>query len=447
MKPDPADPVYGRALEVIETLRGAGHQALIAGGAVRDLLLGRPPDDFDVTTSARPEEVQALFPQVVPVGLRFGVVLVIVDGQPVEVATFREDAVYEDGRHPVSVSFSETPEEDARRRDFTVNGLFLDPRDGSILDFVGGRADLERGVIRAIGHPPDRFHEDRLRMLRAVRFACALGFEIEEATYAAIHDLAPEIATVSGERIRDELFRMLTGPARGRSLGLLRETGLLAAFLPEVDAMWGVAQPEEFHPEGDVFTHTALLLDELRDPSAELALAGLLHDVGKPPTFTVTDRIRFNDHPRVGAEMSEGICRRLRLSGAQTGAVCELVRDHLRFMEVKRMREAKLRRFLMSPRAEEHLELHRADCLASHRKLGHYEFCRAKRDEWLAEPPPAPPLLTGRDLIGLGFRPGPLFAEILSEVRDLQIEGALASRDDALAFVKERFGGDGDDHA
>jgi poly(A) polymerase len=430
-----------RALSVVRRLKEAGFVAYFAGGAVRDRLLGREPLDFDVATSAPPGDVRALFPRVIPVGEDFGVVLVMVEETAVQVATFRKEAVYLDGRHPSHVVFSQQAEEDAWRRDFTVNGLFLDPLTDEIMDFVGGRRDLKTRTIRAIGDPTERFYEDRLRLLRAVRFASILGFSIEAGTERAIRDLAPELASVSGERIREELLRILTGPAPGEGLRMLLDTGLLPVFLGEVAAMVGVSQPPEFHPEGDVFTHTCLVLEALAPRTPVLAMAALLHDVGKPPTFAVRERIRFDGHAAKGAEMAEEICRRLRFSRRSTEEITVLVRDHQRFMEVDRMREARLRRFLLDPLAESHLALHRADCLGSHRELGHYDFCLRRRAEILAEPPKPPRLLTGADLISLGLAPGPAFAEMLAEVDDLRLEGRLEDREAALAYVRRRIVG------
>jgi len=434
-----------RALEVVERLRAAGHQALFAGGCVRDELLGREPDDFDVATSARPDEVRGLFEKVVPVGERFGVGMVLIEGVPVEVATFRLDHAYGDGRHPDFVTFSDGPEEDARRRDFTVNGLFRDPATEEVLDYVGGLEDIEAGVIRAIGDPAERFGEDRLRMLRAVRFACALGFEIDGATLRAVCDRATDIDSVSWERKRDEILKIISGPAPSRGLGLLLETGLLAEVLPEVRDMVGVEQPPEFHPEGDVFVHTGLVLDELEDPSPVLAVAALLHDVGKPPTFERAERIRFDGHAGIGAEMATEICRRMKLSRRATEDVAELVRNHLRFFDVEKMREARLRRFLTSPLAEAQLELCRADSAASHEKLETWRFCVEKREAYLSEPASVERFVTGRDLIDLGMAPGPRFAEILREFENLQLEGRLSTREEALALARSRFQS-GDEH-
>lgn len=438
--PSPA-PLTNReaAVRVLSRLRDEGHVAYFAGGSVRDTILGLEPKDHDVATDARPERVLALFPRAVPVGVQFGVVRVLEGGHSVEVATFRTDHRYEDGRHPVGVSFT-TPEEDARRRDFTINGLFLDPASGEVLDFVGGRADLENGVVRAIGNPRARFEEDRLRLLRAVRFAARFSFEIEPGTFAAIRDVASTVVSVSAERIRDEIEKMLLGPRPDAALRLLSASGLLRAVLPEVDALRGVEQPPEFHPEGDVFTHVLLMLSKMGTPrSFELAMGVVLHDVGKPPTFTRTDRIRFNNHADVGAAMAESICERLRTSRKSRERIVSLVREHMKFAEVKNMRESRLRRFLGIDGFEEHLELHRIDCESSHRLLDNYEFCRAKLAEYAAETPLPEPLVTGHDLIAMGHSPGRDLGKMLARLRDMQLEGAFASREDALGAARRLF--------
>jgi poly(A) polymerase len=426
------------AFEVLDRLRSSGHRCLIAGGAVRDLLLGREVKEIDIATSAPPSVVERLFPQTVGVGRQFGVILVIHRGIRFEVATFRTESGHSDGRRPDSVSFTDA-QEDARRRDFTVNALFLDPESGQVLDFVGGRKDLEDGVIRTVGDACRRFEEDRLRLLRAVRFACLLGFELDPATFQEIRRQAPAIRIVSAERIRDELMKILTGPAPHRGLDLLRETGLLREILPEVEAMVGVAQPPQFHPEGDVFVHTRLMLELARHPLPEtLALGILLHDVGKPPTFREAERIRFDGHAEVGAEMADTICRRLRLPNETVGRVVALVRDHLRFMHVQEMRESTLKRFLRQPHIEEHLELHRLDCLSSHRDLANWEFCKQKLEELGREKIRPAPLLNGHDLIRQGLKPGPLFKAILGELEDLQLEGRITSRQQALEWLAGR---------
>ena len=429
---------------ICRTLREAGHQALLVGGCVRDLLLNREPEDYDVTTDATPDRVQELFPGSLAVGARFGVVIVVADDVQVEVATFRSDVGYSDGRHPDRVVYSQSPEEDVRRRDFTINGLLMEPQNGEVLDFVGGRADLAAGLIRAIGEPALRFVEDKLRMVRAVRFAARFGYAIEPATFAAIPPLAGAILQVSAERLRDELTRLLTEGGARRGFELLDESGLLQPLLPEVTRMKGVAQPPQFHPEGDVWIHTRIMLEGLNaGSSATLAWGVLLHDVGKPPTFSAPsgpgERIRFDGHVEVGERMAEEICRRLRFSNDDTEQIAALVANHLRFKDVFQMRLATLKRFVRLPRFEEHLELHRLDCLASHRNLEAFEFMR----RFLAETPPGqvrpPRLISGEDLAKIGLSPGPLFREILQAVEDAQLDGRLTSRDQAMAFVRSKY--------
>ncbi|MEN8148898.1 MAG: CCA tRNA nucleotidyltransferase [Planctomycetota bacterium] len=423
---------------VVSGLIARGHRTLLAGGAVRDRLLGRAASDFDVATSATPREVAAAFPRVVPVGEKFGVVLVVVEGRHVEVATFRHDAHYDDGRHPVGVSFTTDPREDAARRDFTVNALFYDPETDEVLDYVDGREDLDAGVIRAVGDPLERFAEDRLRMLRAVRFAAQLDFEIDPATWTAVRALAVDIVDVAGERIRDELLKILTGENPVRGLRMLCASGLLEEILPEVSAGVGVPQPARFHPEGDVFTHTLAAVARLSERTPRLALAALLHDIGKPVTQSVADRVRFDRHAPKGAEMAEVVCRRLRLSREESDAVRDLVHNHLRFMSVREMREARLRRFLAGTRGEEHLALHRADCRGSHGDLSNWRFCREKLGEWGREPPAPERLLRGADLKALGLLPGPDFAPILREAEDLTLEQKLRTREEALEWLRAR---------
>ncbi|MFB3906303.1 MAG: CCA tRNA nucleotidyltransferase [Acidobacteriota bacterium] len=426
-------------LTIVKTLSAARHQALFAGGVVRDLVLKRPISDIDVATSALPHEVEALFSHTVAVGKQFGVMIVILDDIHYEVATFRAEAGYLDSRHPSSVRFTGA-EEDAGRRDFTVNALFLDPLTRKIIDYAGGLEDLKRRLIRTVGDPAARLEEDKLRILRAVRFACQLGFDIDSGTWAEVKRRAGELLRVSWERIRDELIKILTGPAPARGLDLLSDSGILDVILPEVAAMRGVPQPPEFHPEGDVFVHTRLMFEtagQVADPI--LALAILLHDVGKPPTLTVRDRIRFDGHDQKGAELAEAIGRRLRLPGEQIEEVTELVREHLRFIPVQEMRESTLKRFLRKENVEKHLELHRLDCLASHGDLTSYDFCRAKLAEFSKEAMRPAPLLNGYDLIALGLAPGPLFSEILAKLEDLQLEGKILSRDQALEWVRNHF--------
>jgi poly(A) polymerase len=426
------------AVWVVRRLREAGHRAYWAGGCVRDLVMGHEPQDYDVATDARPEVVLELFPRTVPVGVSFGVVKVLVDEHAIEVATFRADGAYRDGRHPESVAFS-GEEEDARRRDFTINGLFYDPIENRIIDYVDGRRDIASGIVRAIGVPEERFGEDRLRLLRAARFAARFGFGLDGPTEAAIRNMAAHVTQVSAERIRDELAKMLTGPRPAESIELLQRLGLLAVVLPEIEAMRGVAQPPEYHPEGDVFVHTLLVLRGLERPSLELAFGALLHDVGKPATFAVRERIRFDGHAELGARMAEQIGERLRLGRRQTETIAALVRDHLKFKDVRQMRASTLKRFLRQDDFSDHLELHRIDCLASHGDLSNWEFCRQKLGEFSAEAIRPPRLITGEDLIALGYRPGPVFREILDRVEDGQLEGRLTEREQALTFVREQF--------
>jgi poly(A) polymerase len=432
------------ALHICEVLSQNGHQAYLVGGCVRDLELGRAPADFDVATDAVPERVVSLFPGSLTIGAKYGVILVHEGGADVEVATFRSDIGYSDGRHPDRVIFSRSAEEDVRRRDFTINGLLLDPRTEEVLDFVGGRDDLRAGLVRAIGEPDRRFGEDKLRMLRAVRFAARFGYRIEPATQDAIRKRANEITEVSAERLRDELTRLLTESGARRAFELLDETGLLAPLLPGIARMKGVEQPPQFHPEGDVWVHTLMMLEGLpAGASPTLAWGVLLHDVGKPPTFTPPsgpgDRIRFDRHVEVGTAMALEICRELRFSNDDTAQIEALVANHLRFKDVFQMRPATLKRFVRLPRFEEHLELHRLDCMSSHRNLDAYKFVQ----RFLAETPPEQVrpdrLVTGEDLKQMGFRPGPLYKQILQAVEDAQLDGALSDRERALTFVRERF--------
>jgi len=424
------------ATQIVRTLQDNGFRAFFAGGCVRDQLMGREPEDYDITTSARPEEVAKLFRNVRAVGAQFGVVLVVRRGHPFEVATFRVDGPYSDGRHPDVVRFA-TPEEDVRRRDFTINGLLYDPVTEKLIDEVGGRADIEAGLIRAIGDPPKRFAEDRLRLLRAVRFASRFGFEIEPATRAAIEEAAGQIRTVAPERIRDEFQKILTGPHPDRGIKIAHELRLLRAILPNVAAMEGVGQPSNFHPEGDVLTHTLLCLSHLRAPSWPLALATLLHDVGKPKTYEVRDRIRFTAHEKVGAEMADEICRWLRTSNATRERVVWLVAKHLCFKDAQRMKRSTLRRLFAHEGFEDLLELHRVDCLASNGNLENYAFCLRVREELGNEPPKPPPLINGQDLMAMGLEPGPLFGQILRIIEEEQLNGDLNSREEALERVKQ----------
>lgn len=427
------------ATQVLTRLREANHQAYFVGGCVRDMVMGREPKDYDVATSARPDEVQALFPESVMVGAQFGVVMIPREAGVVEVATFRSDGAYSDGRHPDEVHYTQSAEDDVRRRDFTINGLLFDPLETKVIDFVGGRADIQARRIRTIGLPPDRFREDHLRMLRAVRFAARFGFALDPALLAAIQEQHSLIANVSYERVRDELSKILTEGAARRGFELLDETGLLAIVLPEVKALQGVEQPPQFHPEGDVWTHTLMMLEGMVNPSPTLALSVLLHDVGKPPTFSVKERIRFDGHAEVGAKMVEEIGSRLRLPARQIAQVAALVANHLRFKDLPQMRRSTQLRFVRMAGFDAHLELHRLDCLASHGNLENYRLAQ----QILAETPPeiikAKPLLRGDDLISEGYTPGPRFKQILRAVEDAQLEGRIQTREDAMRLVHEQF--------
>ena len=430
------------ALRVVETLRRAGFQALLAGGCVRDLAVGRAPKDWDVATDAEPEEVAALFEHTVAVGAQFGISVVVLDEGHYEVARFRRDGPYRNGRHPASIEPANA-RADAQRRDFTINGLFYDPESGAILDYVGGQRDLRAKVIRAIGDPAARFAEDDLRLLRAVRFAARLGFAIEPATWDALCARAGCIAGVSAERLRDELTLLLTEGGAGRGLCLLDQSGLLPAVLPEVAAMRGVPQEAEFHPEGDVWTHVQLLFEYLDEPSATLAWGALLHDIGKPPTMVKAERIRFHGHDAIGAKMAAAICGRLRMSNEVRERISRLVADHMRIGHVRQMRPSTRLRLLREPHFPELLQLHRADCLASHGQLDLYEFCQEQLADLKKEQLRPPRLISGRDLIALGLQPGPRFREILTAVEDAQLEGRIDSREEALDFVQTQLTGCG----
>jgi poly(A) polymerase len=448
------------AAQIVATLRAAGHSAYFAGGCVRDLLLGRLPTDFDVATSAAPDVVLPMFPRTFAVGAHFGVVLVATESaEPnegkeraevlTEVATFRSDGPYSDGRRPDSVRYSASAEQDVLRRDFTINGMLLDPEKlassadiaTAVLDYVGGMRDLRDGLVRAIGDPAQRFAEDKLRMLRAVRFAARFDFAIEETTLQAVRDAAPRIDQVSRERVREELTRMLTEGSARRAFEMLHATGLLAQVLPEVDRMRGVEQPPQFHPEGDVWTHTLMLLEQLpAGCSTTLAWGALLHDVGKPPTFRrAPDRIRFDGHVEVGVRMAEEICGRLRMSNGDTSQVLELVANHMRFGDIKKMRQSTLKRFFRLPRFDEHVALHRMDCLSSHRDLSLYDFARQSYEAAEPENIRPAPLLTGDDLIALGYRPGPAFRSMLELAEDAQLEGRVTTQEEARELVRRTY--------
>ena len=448
------DPMRAEALAVARQLRDAGYDALLCGGAVRDRLLERPVSDYDVATSATPEQGLVLFPEAVAVGAQFGVLVLPRDAGDVEVATFRDDGLYVDGRRPEGVQFSDPPR-DARRRDFTVNGLFEDPETGAIQDHVGGLPDLERRMLRAIGDPEARFREDHLRILRAVRFAVQLDFAIEPATWRAVQTLASLVLEVSAERIRDELIKIVRY-GRGHGIRLLRDAGLLEHVLPEIAAMQGVTQPALYHPEGDVFVHTCLVLDHVRvpeglDPKGEeardLEFAALLHDIAKPPTRTVDPdgRIRFNGHDVLGVDMAADVLERLRFPKKSIERIGRLIRKHIQIAFTPDMRRAKLRRFLADEDIQLHLALHAADCGASHGMSDVFAFLHDQLERFANEPVVPPPLLTGRDLIDLGYPTGPAMGRILRWVQDEQLEGRLQDRDAAVRGVRDRFPiGDGE---
>jgi poly(A) polymerase len=429
------------ARKVAARLREEEHIAYFAGGCVRDMVRGLPPKDYDIATDARPDVVQRLFPRTYAVGAHFGVIIVLENNFQFEVATFRSDEAYIDGRRPTAVRFS-SPEEDARRRDFTINGMFYDPVADEVIDFVGGRADIAAKLVRAIGDPAQRFAEDRLRMLRAVRFATVLDYEIDAKTWDALVANAASIQQISAERIRDELVRIFLSPNRCRGWDLLDASGLMRTIFPEIEAMKGCEQPKQFHPEGDVFKHTRLMLDLLPEKvSVPLVFAVLFHDVAKPCTATIdeTGRIRFSGHDRLGAEMTEEIMRRLRFSGAEIEATVEMVRQHMVFKDAPKMRVARLKRFMARPTFDDELELHRVDCQGSHRMLDNYEFLLRKREEFANEPIIPPPLVRGDDLIAFGLQPGPKFSEILEAVETRQLEGRLRTREEALKWVKREY--------
>jgi len=452
-------PAQLAAERIVVQLRAAGHEAYFAGGCVRDILLGVPPQDFDVATSAHPDAVLALFPRTFAVGAHFGVVLVCddvpdADGQEIvtEVATFRSDVAYLDGRHPTEVRFSSSAQEDVLRRDFTINGMMFDPilhretcnLTSAVLDYVGGKSDLREGIIRAIGEPHRRFEEDKLRMLRAVRFAARFSFAIDPETERAIRQLASGISQVSRERIRDELTRMLTEGHARRAFELLDRTGLLREVLPEITKLHNVAQPPEYHPEGDVWIHTLLLLEKLLPgASPTLAWGALLHDVGKPATFShkPPDRIRFNGHVEVGVRIAHEILRRLRFSNEDCAQIVALVENHMRFGDIEKMKASTLKRFFRLPHFDEHLELHRIDSLSSHGDLSLYEFARQRREELPDEVVRPPLLVTGRDLIAAGYTPGPRFKELLALVEDAQLEGRIHTTEEGLEFIRREFRG------
>ncbi len=425
------------ARAVARTLRTHGFQSYLVGGCVRDLVLGRQPRDFDLSTSATPEQVMRLFPDAQLVGAHFGVVLF----EGIEIATFRSEGAYADGRHPDQVVFETDPAKDVWRRDFTINALLMDPLEagqepGQVIDHVGGLADLQQGLIRAIGDPVRRFEEDHLRMLRAVRFAARFRFRIDPATLAAMQALAPMIHRIASERIRDELVRILTEGGARHGFELLDESGLLREILPEVAAMKGVEQPPEFHPEGDVWVHTLIMLEGLQAPTAALAMGVLLHDVGKPPTFRIAERIRFDGHVGAGLKLGQSILTRLRFSQEDTAQALALIANHMRFGEVRRMKESTVKRFLRLPRFEEHLELHRLDCSSSHGGLDNYQFMKERLEHTPPEEVRPARLLTGADLIAAGYRPGPEFSAMLEAAEDAQLENRIQTLEEALKIAE-----------
>jgi poly(A) polymerase len=437
------------ANSICDTLRRHGYEALLVGGCVRDLLLKREPADYDVTTDATPERVLHLFPDGIGVGAQFGVVLVLRDAGKVEVATFRSDVGYSDGRHPDRVVYSKTPQEDVARRDFTINGLLMRHDTGEVLDYVGGQDDLHARLVRAIGDPQRRFMEDKLRMLRALRFAARFGYAIAPATFAAIQEHASEIHVVSPERMREELTKLLTEGAARRGFELLNDSGLLQQLLPEISAMKDVPQPPEYHPEGDVWIHTRLMLAGLpAGISPTLAWGVLLHDVGKPPTFrpasATGDRIRFDGHAEVGVKMATAICHRLRFSNDDTQQILALVANHMKFKDVAQMRKSTLKRFVRLPAFSEHLELHRLDCLSSHGRLEAFQALKNFLAETPAEQFSPPRLLTGDDLQDMGYVPGPHFQRMLTALEDAQLEGQLQTKEQAILFVRRSYPRPGD---
>lgn len=435
-----------KAVSIIKLLREKGYQALLAGGCVRDYLLGKSPQDYDIATDARPEAIEKIFPKTIAVGTQFGVILVILDGDPFEVATFRYDGPYLDGRRPSNVRFA-SMQEDILRRDFTINGMMYDPIADRLIDLIGGREDLERRLVRAIGDPAERFREDRLRTVRAVRFAASLGFTIEENTFRAIKDHAPTITQISWERIGEEITRILTEGGARNGFELLDSTRLLKVIFPEIEAMKGVGQSPDFHPEGDVFIHTLMVLSHLSQISnlksqisETLAYGCLLHDIAKPVCVKrETGRITFYGHTEKGAEMAVEIMKRLKRSRAAWERVAYLVKNHLRHTQAPKMRLSTLKRFLGEEGIEELLELARIDALCASGDLQYYHFCMEKMAELKHEEIHPEPLLRGRDLIAMGFTPGPLFHKILQEVEEAQLEGEISTREQAVEWVNEKY--------
>jgi poly(A) polymerase len=448
LKPFPSE-LLDFAREVVVELRKAGHKAFCVGGCARDTLLGIEPKEYDITTSATPQEVSEIFPHTVPIGVSFGVILVITGKYQFEVATFRKDQSYTDGRHPDKVIYSSEEQEDVRRRDFTINGMLYDPIEEEVIDYVDGIRDIKSKIVQTIGDPYERLNEDKLRMMRAIRFSSRYNFELNLDTFLAIEKLAADITQVSGERIRDEITKIITQSNPGHGLNMLSVSGLLKYILPDVEIMNGVEQPPEFHPEGDVFIHTCLVLDKLHKNQAgvvspELAIGALLHDVGKPPTFSVSDRIRFNGHDKLGADMSKKICRELKFSNKQIEVIYALIRDHLKFKDVFNMKKSTLKRFIGMPHFEEHMALHLADCQASHGLTAAYDFVMEKYNDFEEEEIKPAPLISGRELIEMGYKPGPLFSDILNFVEEAQLEGEITNTQEAIEAVLENYPSDKD---
>jgi poly(A) polymerase len=435
---------FRMAKGIVGQLNQAGFKAFLVGGCVRDIAMGIPPQEYDIATSATPQDVMKIFPSTVPVGVSFGVVLVLEGNNKFEVASFRKEEQYTDGRHPDRIVYSTDEKDDVMRRDFTINGMLYEPFEGTIIDLIGGLDDIQRRTVKTIGKPDDRFREDKLRMLRAIRFGAGLDFEIEENTFMSIKSLAPLISQVSKERIRDEITKIIAQNHPGNGLRLLRESNLLKYVLPEVEKMNGVPQPPEFHPEGDVFNHTCMVLDRLyeitgENNSPELAMGALLHDIGKPDTYTVTDRIRFNGHDRIGARIAKNICKELKFSNKQIEIITALVKEHLKFKDVFNMREATIKRFLGTPNFDDHLKLHLADCLASHGSTEAYDFIAKKLTDYKKEELKPKPLLNGYDLIDMGYPRGPLYSEILDSLEEAQLEGTVKNKEDAKNFILKQF--------
>ncbi len=443
LPPLPDNPIVHAGREVVRRLQGAGHEAYFVGGCVRDWLLGIEPYDVDVATSAHPDEIQKIFEETREVGARFGVVLVVLSHAVIETAAFRTEGAYEDFRRPSEVRYG-TLKEDAERRDFTINALYYDPINGKLVDFFAGALDLRRRVLRTVGNAHKRFEEDALRLIRAVRLAVRYDLEIEDRTRKAILAHGANLAQISRERVGEELIRILTGPKRGLAARMMSDLKLWNHVIPEIEALKGVEQGPDAHPEGDVFTHTCLVLDHLPDdPDPALALGALLHDVGKPATMTRDEgRIRFIAHQKVGARMAGEICRRLKYSGELTGEVVNLVESHMRFMDVTRMKQSTLKRFLGQGDFQLHLDLHRADSLASHGDLDAWHFCVDQRRQLAVEHGEEllpKPLADGDDLLRLGLKPGPRFRQLLDELRDEQLEGRVLTREAALEFLTAKI--------